>query len=219
MLTATFSVAVDDFALAHALREVPAMEVKADRLAAHSRHWVMPCLWVTGGDFDAFDTALENDPTVNKIITESEYDNEKFYQVDWTEEIKQHLDAALDTEASLLRAETTNDDWLLTIRFGSRDQFDAFRDHLADHGITFSLENLTQTQTPHQLSGGLTAPQREALVTAVDEGYFAIPREATMDEIAETLGISTQSASERLRRGIEEFVETMLVADEDELED
>lgn len=219
MLTATFSVAVDDFALAHALREVPAIEVKAEQLAAHSRHWVMPCLWVAGSDFEAFDAALEDDPTVSEVVAEAEYDDEKFYQVDWTEEIKQHLDVALDAQASLLHAETTNDDWRLTIRFASRDQFDVFRDHLTDNGISFSIENLTRTQTPYQFMGGLTAPQREALVAAVEEGYFAIPREATMDDVAETLGISTQSASERLRRGIEEFVQTMLVVDEGELED
>ncbi|WP_167939431.1 helix-turn-helix domain-containing protein [Natronococcus sp. JC468] len=218
MFIATFSVAVDDFALAHALREVPAMEVKAEQLAAHSRHWVMPCVWVVGDNFDAFDIALEDDPTVNKVVTEVEYNNEKFYQIDWAEEIQQHLDVALDSKASILDAETTNDDWWLTIRFGSRNQFNIFRDYLTDQEITFSLENLTQSQIPHQYMGGLTDPQREALVVAVEEGYFAIPREATMDEIADRLGISTQSASERLRRGIEEFVETMLVTDIDKID-
>lgn len=219
MFTATISVAVDDFALAHALRDVPEMTVKADRLAAHSRHWVMPCLWTAGGDFDAFDAALEADPTVEDIVSESEFDSEKFYQVHWSEEIKQHLDVALDAQASLMHAETTNDDWRLTIRFASRDQFDRFRAYLANEGISFTMENLTRTRAPQQFMGGLTAPQREALVTAVAEGYFAIPREATMEDVADVLGISTQSASERLRRGIEVFVETMLVADEGEVDD
>lgn len=219
MFTATLSMAVDDFALSHALNEVPEMKVKAERLAGHSRHWVMPCLWATGGDFGAFDTALESDPTVEKIVSETEFDSEKFYQVHWSEEIKQHLDVALDAQASLLHAETTNDDWRLTIRFASRDQFDTFREYLTDEGISFSLEDLTQAKAPQQFMGGLTAAQREALVTAVGQGYFAIPRDATMEGIADELGISTQSASERLRRGIEQFVETTLVADEEQLED
>lgn len=219
MFTARISVAVDDFALSHALREVPDIEVKADRLAAHSRHWVMPCLWTAGGDFDAFDAALDSDPTVEEIVTEAEYDNEKFYQVHWAEEIKQHLDVALDAQASLLHAETTDGDWRLTIRFATRDQFEAFREYLMDEGITFSLDDLTRTKAPQQFMGGLTAAQREALVAAVAEGYFAIPRKATMDDVADSLEISTQSASERLRRGIEEFVETMLVADEEALEE
>lgn len=214
MFTVTISVPVEDFALAHALREVPEMTVKSERLAAHSRHWVMPCLWAAGGDFGSFDAALDADPTVDDVVTVVDYESEKFYQIDWAEEIKQHLDVALDSRASLLHAETTDDEWWLTIRFATRDQFDRFREHLSDEGITFGLENLTRASAPQQFMGGLTASQREALVTAVAEGYFAIPRVATMDDVAAALGISTQSASERLRRGIEAFVETMLVADE-----
>lgn len=217
MFTATLSVAVDDFALAHALQEAPDMAVKAERVAAHSRHWVMPCLWTAGGDYEAFDAALDDDPTVDDIVTEVEYDSEKFYQVDWAEEIDQHLDVALDSQASLLHAETANGDWRLSIRFATRERFDVYRDYLADQGIAFSLEDLTRASSPQQLMGGLTAAQRDALVTAVEMGYFEIPRGASMDDVAAALGISTQSASERLRRGIEEFVTTMLVADEGEL--
>lgn len=219
MFTATISVAIGDFALRHALRDVPEMDVKADRLAAHSRRWVMPCLWAAGGDFDAFDGALDADPTVEDVVTATEYENEKFYQVNWTDDIKRHIDAGLDQEGSLLHAETTNDDWRLTIRFATREQFEEFRTYLTDNGTTFRLEDLTRATAPQQFMGGLTAAQRDALVAAVEEGYFAIPRDATMEEVAETLGISTQAASERLRRGVERFVETMLVASEEGFEE
>lgn len=215
MFTATISVAVDDFALSHALRDVPEMDVEADRLAAHSQHWVMPCLWTAGGDFDAFDAALDTDPTVESVVTSTEYETEKFYQINWSDEIKQHLDTCLDRQGSLMHAETINDDWRLVIRFASRDQFRRFRTYLTDHDIAFQLEDLTQATAPQQFMGGLTAPQRDALVAAVEEGYFAIPREATMEDVAETLGISTQAASERLRRGVEQFVETMLIVSAD----
>lgn len=218
MFTAKLSVAVEDFALAHSLREVPDMAVKSERVAAHSRHWVMPCLWTTGGDFEAFEAALEDDPTVDEVVSAVGYESETFYQVDWAEEIKQHLDVALDSRASLLHAETTNGDWRLTIRFATRDQFDAYRNYLSEQGIAFSLEDLKRTTSPQQFMGGLTGAQRDALVTAVEMGYFDIPRNASMDEVADALGISTQSASERLRRGIQEFVVTMLVADEELVE-
>jgi len=214
MFTATVSMAIEDFALSHALQEVPEMEVQADRLAAHSRHWVMPCIWVAGGDFEAFDAALSEDSTVQEVVSEVEYETEKFYQIHWTEAVKHRLDVALDAQASLLHAEAADGTWQLVIRFGTRNQFDTFRDHLTDEGVTFTLDDLTRSAAPQQFRGGVTAAQREALVTAVVKGYFAIPRETTMEEIADTLGISTQSASERIRRGIEEFVETMLVVDE-----
>ena len=48
---------------------------------------------------------------------------------------------------------------------------------------------------------GLTPAQAEALRTALEMGYFAVPREATADNVAEALGIGRSALSERLRRG------------------
>ena len=46
---------------------------------------------------------------------------------------------------------------------------------------------------------GLTPGQREALVAALEAGYYEIPTNATTNEIAETIGISQQALSKRLR--------------------
>jgi len=212
VFTVTVSVPVEDFALAHALVTVPEMTVEADRLAGHSRHWVMPCLWATGGDFDAFDAALDDDPTVDDVVATRAFDDEKYYQVDWSEDVKRLVDAGLDAQGSLVHAQAADGVWHLAIRFAVREQFETFRDYLTDRDIAFRLENLTRSSSPQQFVGGVTGPQRDALVAAVEAGYFAIPREATMAEVADELDISTQAASERIRRGVERFVETMLVA-------
>lgn len=135
MFTATISIAVEDFALSHALGEALGREVEADRLAAYSRDWVMPCLWTGGGDFEAFDAALADDPTVKEAVIEGQYETEKCYQIHWAKEAKQLLDVVLDAQASMVRAETTNDTWRLAIRFGTRDQFDTFRDHLTNQRL------------------------------------------------------------------------------------
>ncbi len=47
-LVAEFSVPTDDFALDSALDAVPEMRVEVERLATHSREWVMPFVWATG---------------------------------------------------------------------------------------------------------------------------------------------------------------------------
>lgn len=215
MFIATFTIAPEGFALAHALGEVPEIDIEFERVAAHSTQWVMPCLWVAGDDFDAFDAALEADPSVDEIVSTREYTDEKYYQVDWSDELIQHVDTAIDREASILDAEVKNGEWHLRIRFVSRDQFRDFREYLSDQDLTYRLRTITETTTPRQEMGGLTGAQRDALVAAVHEGYFAIPREATLDEVADGLDISGQALSERLRRGVEQFVENALVtADE-----
>ncbi|MUV89266.1 hypothetical protein GJ629_04600 [Halapricum sp. CBA1109] len=48
------------------------------------------------------------------------------------------------------------------------------------------------------------------LQLAVRRGYFTIPREVTLSELAAELDLSSQAASERLRRGIRTLVQTVL---------
>ncbi len=61
---------------------------------------------------------------------------------------------------------------------------------------------------------GLTDPQYEVLTLACDRGYFAIPRQAELDDLAEELGVSHQALSERLRRGVEALVTDTLLVDQ-----
>lgn len=211
MFTATITLDADDFALPVALRRAPETTVEAERLAAHSRHWVMPCLWAAGDDIVTFEDALADDPTVQRVVTAVQVGGETYYEIEWADRLKRLVDEWLDMEASILHAETSGTDWLLRIRFATREQFEAFRDSLSADGLSFRLEELSQASAPRQQAVGLTTAQHEALVTAVEHGYFAVPRQATMETVADSLGISIQAASERIRRGIDQFVRSSLV--------
>lgn len=218
MFHATVSISSNGFALGQAFTEVPRMEIEAERIAGHSREWVMPCLWAAGGDFDSFDTALQNDPSVDEIVTAEPFGEEKFYQLEWADPVKQHVDAIVDREGTILKADARNGDWRLRIRFATQNQFDDLKEYLVDAGISFELLDISQTWTPRQEIGGLTAPQRNALVAAVEKGYYHIPRETTVEEIARTLGISPQATSERLRRGTDQLVRNILITTDEHQE-
>ncbi|MFC4541275.1 helix-turn-helix domain-containing protein [Halosolutus amylolyticus] len=56
------------------------------------------------------------------------------------------------------------------------------------------------TESPSQ-RWDLTPAQEECIRTALEMGYFAIPRETTSEEVAAELGISKSAFLERLRRG------------------
>jgi predicted DNA binding protein len=56
-------------------------------------------------------------------------------------------------------------------------------------------------ETPASTRWDLTPAQEEALETALEMGYFEVPRGATAREVAEALGISKSAFLERLRRG------------------
>jgi len=56
----------------------------------------------------------------------------------------------------------------------------------------------------------LSDGQQRALSTAVDAGYYEIPRESTTGEIAEELGISRRTFEEHLRRAENKIVKNIL---------
>lgn len=48
----------------------------------------------------------------------------------------------------------------------------------------------------------LTDRQREVIAVAVELGYFSVPREATLSDVADEVGIGKSTAGEHLRRGM-----------------
>lgn len=214
VLIATFSLPVDAIALEHTLEEVPEVEVEAERIAAHSSKWTMPCLWVANTRFDTVDEALADDPSVDEIVERYEFDDEKYYQIEWTESIIERIDSYLDKAASILDASANSRGWRIQIRFATRDQFDTFCEHLQENEMSFQLKDLTKPGAPRQTFGELTPGQRDALVAARERGFYRVPREITTRELAAELDMAHQSVSELLRRGTENLIDATLVTEE-----
>lgn len=216
MLIATFRLDLDALALERAFENVPGMAIEAERIAAHSTKWTLPCLWVAAPDFEAVDEALATDPSVERIVDTNEFGDEKYYHLDWTEDVKERIDAYVDQEGSILQAEATRDGWEVEFRFVSREQFDQFRTAVREQGHSFELVDLYEPGSPRQSGGAVTSAQRDALVTAVERGYYEIPRQISTRELADELDVSHQSVSEILRRGTENMVTSHLMTTADD---
>lgn len=210
MLIATFRVDPEAVALAETLHQLPDIEVEAERVAAHSTTWTMPCLWVSHTDFDAVDEALTADSTVASVVDATPFENQKYYQVDWDDAVDERIDTYLDNQGSILNAQATAEGWEMRIRFVTRDQFDRFREVLHDHGFTFDLLALTQPNEPRHSVGELSGTQRDALRAAKERGYYEVPREITARELADELEMSHQNLSEVLRRATATLVDETL---------
>ena len=59
----------------------------------------------------------------------------------------------------------------------------------------------------------LTETQEELLRSAVRGGYFEVPREMTLVDLAERHGISDKEASRQLRRGLDAVVRNAALDD------
>jgi len=90
----------------------------------------------------------------------------------------------------------------------TREQFEAVGEALDDSGRDYELLSVVGTQADARL---LTERQRECLTVALRAGYFAVPRECTLTEVAETLDIDKSTASETIRRGTARVMEAHLL--------
>ena len=211
MLIATIQLPPDAIGLEETLREVPDVEFEAERIAAHSTKWTMPCVWAASADFDSVDESLANDPSVAEIVEMYQFDDEKYYQLEWAQSVQNRIDSCLDKAASILDASVDAEGWRIQVRFVRRDQFDVFREYMQERDIPFQLTQLTEPGAPRQTYGGLTPGQRAALVAANERGYYRVPREISARELAAELDMSHQAVSELLRRGTENLITDTLV--------
>lgn len=175
---------------------------------------VRSLFWVETDDWDAFEAALADDPTVTDPerlaetgarrlygvnLTDGGHDNTTFLQ--WG-----HLDVVL------LEAKVTVEGWEARMRVPDRDTLTQYRASLRERDIDFELEALyRETRTGSGPASRLSDDQYATLVTAYDAGYFDVPRTASQTDIAAKFGISPQSLSERLRRGTKALVGATLV--------
>lgn len=90
----------------------------------------------------------------------------------------------------------------------TRERFEAVGDALDASGFEYELLSVTGGMDP---AGLLTDRQRECLAAALREGYYEVPRECTLADLAATLGVDKSTASETLRRGEARVLKRFLV--------
>lgn len=210
----TFTVSASSFALAETLAAVPDATFEADSLVSHSTLQVMPFLWVSADDLSAVETALEMDETVESADLIQEMEGTGLFNVVWSDEFEDFVDEMVDHEAAIVDASARGKRWRLRLRFADEERVSKFQNHFQQRGIRFTVEKLHSPSVPKQQEFGLTADQREALVTAAREGYFDVPRQISATELGDLLGISANSASERVRRGSRTLIDATLMIDD-----
>lgn len=90
------------------------------------------------------------------------------------------------------------DGWFEFDLTGTRDELDHLRAVLEASDTAYELQSLVSAAETETL---LTDRQRELVETAVREGYYEVPRECTLAELAASVGIDKSTASTVLRRG------------------
>jgi predicted DNA binding protein len=87
----------------------------------------------------------------------------------------------------------------------SQEDFEAFGDRLDASGLRYEL--LSAVHHEETDGGPLTDRQLECLTVAWRMGYFEVPRDSSLAEVADRLDVDTSTVSETLRRGTARVLE------------
>lgn len=101
------------------------------------------------------------------------------------------------------------DGWYELDITGTRTEFEQLRELLEASGRPYELLSLVHGVATTEL---LTGRQQEVLDTALREGYYQVPRDCTLADVAETLDVNKATVSRILRRGESQLVTRFLTA-------
>lgn len=208
MMSLVGEATIDSPLFRETLDAVPEMTLGFEDIRSVRGDGIRFIVWATGGDFDAFEDALPSDPTVEEYRVLADVGDRRLYRLTLSavgEESSTYV-AATDEDIVLLDLTMTGDEARMIVRVPSREALRTYATVCRRLDIPFRLQRLYEEgesgnddQDGHQF--GLTDAQREALVRALEMGYFDVPRGASVDEIADELDVSGQAVSTLLRRG------------------
>ncbi len=210
-VVAEFVVDADDFALGRTLGAHPEITVRLERVVPLGESNI-PYLWVEDGSTDHLLSAIEADPGVADVSVVDSVDGRVLVRTEWTADGDGLVASITAVGAQILEAVGSGDWWSLQLRFPSHEALAAFHEECSDHGVALDLRSILNRTPPDDpsLEGALTDLQRETVLAALDAGYFSVPRETTLEELAERMGVSDTAISQRLRRGLASLVRANL---------
>lgn len=214
---ADFSIPAIDFELGRALSMPEPVSVVLETLVPLGERTV-PLFWVHDHDSDAFEAAVRDHEGVEQMKPIETHENRTLYAFRWRNDTDSLFEAFRETDAQLLSAAGHYDSWEFEVRFATHEALSTFQ-HLCDESdIRLTVDRVYYPTAPEAGPHyGLSEPQREALSTAVSQGYYSIPRQTSTKELAAQFDISDQAATERLRRAVASLTEyTLLTEDADE---
>lgn len=202
-----FEIESDAFPLGSVFADLPGVTVELERVVPRDTD-IVPYFWVRGTDVNDIVEEFDDHPGVRDIQLVDDFDSQYLMRCQWVGDYAGILTGLSEAGVVLLDATGTDEEWTFEVRGDTQDAITEFHQYCSDHDISIKVTALS-TLAPLETNGEMTDAQREALRLAFDRGYFATPRETTLTELADNLGISQQAISMRLRRGTRHLIAEM----------
>ncbi|MDT3435871.1 helix-turn-helix domain-containing protein [Haloarcula sp. 1CSR25-25] len=163
-------------------------------------------------DRKRLEESLDTDPTVKNYDLVDWTDQTGIYYIEHTPETKLISSTVTDVNGFLVHTETKGNGWLARLLLPDREALNTIWEYANENDISLDIiEIYGNTDTGGESSYGLTDEQLTALVTAYENGYFGEPRDISLNEVAEEIGLSSTAMSGRLRRGMRNLIAATVI--------
>lgn len=206
---AELSIPAEEFALEETFEGCDDIEIDVVQGVAHRNPGLANLVWVSAEDVESADAALQDDETVGSTAQLGDIDGKSLYSIEWKTPVAVAI-AVLLEDATMLGASGKDGVWSFRVLFPQRKALSIAASLFEEYNIELHIERIYELGQAEGSGDDLTEQQREALQAALENGYFKVPRDATLGSIADDLGISHQALSERLRRANELLAEAAL---------
>jgi predicted DNA binding protein len=204
--TARFSLPTETFALATAFESLPDARIECDPAVANPTDHALVVIR-TDEDERAVSTALRSDPSVAGVDCFDERPDGFWCRVTWGDRPRRIIRRFVAADVTLLSLRGGAGEWKLRLLSPDWDGIERMHTALDELGCDVECRSIsTFDGGEDSLRPGLSSDQHEALVAAFEAGYYDIPRDVTLEELADELGISHQALSERFRRAYEGLI-------------
>lgn len=209
---AEMTIPSDDFELGQILRVEPPTRIALETMVPLDGRPV-PFVRLKNDARETFEQSVGTHESVTHIHVVNTHDDETLYALEWTPSDGSFVATLIDMDVVLLSATGNTDRWRFELRFPTHDMLSMFHEYHVEADLSVTITRIYNPTKPDAGPWyGLTLAQRETLIYAVDNGYYALPRDISTKEIATQFDISDQAVTERLRRGITALVTNTLLA-------
>jgi len=215
-VTSVIEVAVpaDQIALSRTLKMLPDVTFEAMRTVTSGSNDVMPMLAASEGDNVPIERALRADEGIDSVSPVATLEDECVYHVEWDDETAALLHGIFQERCAVLRARVLEDKWCFRLLFPERASISECYDYCRESGIRIDVESIYDpTGAIRYDQHGLSQKQFDVLEAALERGYYEIPRNVTLGELADEFDVSHQALSERLCRAHRTLVANVVSSD------
>lgn len=168
-------------------------------------------------DREELERAFKDDPTVERYELVSWGDRRGIYYIEHTPETKLISTIVMGVNGFLTHTETKGNGWLVQLLLPDKDALNTVWQYARENDISLDIIEIHGSESASEESSyGLTDEQRTALLKAYEKGYFREPRDMSLGDVADEMGLSSTAMSGRLRRGMQNLIRTTILESQDE---